>query len=71
MDECLEMMSRGINVSIVVDGSMLEKYMGVEVFSMDDTDLRPLDEQKGKFGYLKLKETLNKVYDTKFIIRLA
>lgn len=50
---------------------MLEKYMGVEVFSMDDTDLRPLDEQKGKFGYLKLKETLNKVYDTKFIIRLA
>jgi hypothetical protein len=71
MDECLEMMSRGINVAIVVDGSMPEKYMGVEVFSMDETDLRPLDEQKGKFGYLKLKETLNKMYDTKFILRLA
>lgn len=71
MDECLEMMSRGINVSIVVDGSMPESYLGVEVFSMDETDLRPLDEQKGKFGYLKLKETLNKVYDTKFILRLA
>lgn len=71
MDECLDMMSRGINVSIVVDGPMPEKYMGVDVFSMDDTDLRPLDEQKGKFGYLKLKETLNKDYDTKFILRLA
>ena len=71
MDECLEMMSQGINVSIVVDGSMPEKYMGVDVFSMDETDLRPLDDQRGKFGYLKLKETLNKVYDTTFIIRLA
>jgi hypothetical protein len=35
MDECLEMMSKGINVSIVVDGSMPEKYMGIEGVNSD------------------------------------
>lgn len=69
MDVCEQMMSKGINVSIVIDGEMPEEYNGVKVFSMDDTDLRPLDELKGKFGYLKLKQTLNKEYDSAFVIK--
>ena len=70
MDECRRMMALGINVSIVIDGAMPKMFMNKPVFSMDDTDLRPLDEAKGCFGYLKLKQTLNKEYDTKFIIKL-
>jgi hypothetical protein len=68
--DCDDARAKGINVSIVVDGEQPETWRGVKVFSMDETDLRPFDEQKGQYGYLKLKETLNKDYDTKFIIKL-
>ena len=69
MDECKQAQSKGLNVSIVVDGAIMPTFEGVKVFDMDSTDLRPLDKQKGQFGYLKLKQTLNKNYDSKFIIK--
>ena len=68
--ESLSAIDKGINVSIVVDGEMPKTYKGIDVFDMDSTDLRPLDKAKGSFGYLKLKQTLNKNYDSKFIIKL-
>lgn len=67
-DDCDQARAKGINVSIVVDGEKPTTWRGVNVFSMDETDLRPFDQEKGQYGYLKLKETLNKEYDTKFII---
>jgi len=70
MDECLLAMKLGINVSVVIDGKMPKTFKGKEVFSMDETDLRPLDTLKGAFGYLKLKETLNKKYDSRFVVTL-
>jgi len=69
MDECRRALALGINVSIVIDGAMPKMFMNKPVFSMDITDLRPLDEMKGAFGYLKLKETLNKDYDSSFVIK--
>ena len=69
MYECRMMLALGINVSIVIDGEMPTMFMNKPVFSMDITDLRPLDEMKGAFGYLKLKETLNKDYDSSFVIK--
>jgi hypothetical protein len=70
MSQSLSAIDKGINVSIVVDGEIPKTYKGIEVFDMDSTDLRPLDKAKGNFGYLKLKQTLNKDYDSKFIIKL-
>jgi hypothetical protein len=70
IEESFLAIDKGINVSIVVDGAMPKTYKGIDVFDMDSTDLRPLDKAKGKFGYLKLKQTLNKDYDSKFIIKL-
>jgi hypothetical protein len=70
MDECRKAQALGINVSIVIDGPMPAMFMGRRVFSMDTTDLRPLDELRGAFGYLKLKKTLNAEYDGKFVIKL-
>ena len=35
---------------------------------MDDTDLRPLDEERGAFGYLKLKGTINGIKNREFVI---
>jgi hypothetical protein len=67
-DDCDRARAKGINVSIVVDGEKPKTWRGVNVFSMDETDLRPFDQAIGQYGYLKLKETLNKAYDTKFII---
>lgn len=66
--DCDKARAKGINVSIVVDGPQPKTWRGVPVFSMDETDLRSFDVQKGQYGYLKLKETLNKAYDTKFVI---
>ncbi len=66
--ECNEAINQGLNVSIVVDGPQPKTFNGVPVFSMDETDLRPFDEQRGQYGYLKLKETLNKDYNNKFVI---
>ena len=68
--DCDDARAKGINVSIVVDGEQPKTWRGIPVFSMDETDLRSFDKQKGQYGYLKLKETLNKDYDTKFIIKL-
>jgi hypothetical protein len=70
MKECRFAQAMGVNVSVVVDGDMPSTFMGKPMFTMDDTDLRPLDSHKGCFGYLKLKQTLNKEYDTKFIVKL-
>ena len=70
MKESLEVMSMGVNVSIVFKGEMPKTYKGVDVFTMDDTDLRPLDKKSGAWGYLKLKETLNKEYDNRFVVDL-
>lgn len=67
-DDCDKARAKGINVSIVVDGPQPKTWRGIPVFSMDKTDLRSFDVQKGQYGYLKLKETLNKGYDTKFVI---
>lgn len=67
-DECKEAIQNGVNVSIVVNGPQPKTFNGVNVFSMDETDVRPLDEATGQYGYLKLKETLSGNYDTKFVI---
>jgi hypothetical protein len=70
MKECRFAQALGVNVSVVIDGDMPSMFLGKPMFTMDETDLRPLDESKGCFGYLKLKQTLNKEYDTKFIVKL-
>lgn len=67
-EECEEAIKNGVNVSIVVNGPQPKSFKGIKVFSMDDTDVRPLDEETGAYGYLKLKETLSGDYDTKFVI---
>lgn len=67
--ETEEAIDLGLNVAIVVDGDQPTHFNGVKVFSMDTTDVRHLDEQKGQFGYLKLKQTLNKAYDSNFVIK--
>lgn len=70
-DECKSAQERGIHVAFVVDGEMPDYFDGVKVFSMDETDLRPLDPLEtpyGNYGYLKLKETMNKDYDYNFVV---
>ena len=66
--EADEAMSRGYNVSFVLDGPMPLRFNKRKVFTMDDTDLRPLDEERGAFGYLKLKGTLNGIKNREFVI---
>lgn len=66
--DCEHARSQGLNVSIVVNGPMPRKFNGVDVFSMDETDLRPFDDQRGKYGYLKLKQTLTEIKDHNFVI---
>ena len=66
--EADEAMSRGYNVSFVLDGPMPLRFNKRKVFTMDDTDLRPLDEERGAFGYLKLKGTLNGIKNRDFVI---
>ena len=66
--EANEAMNRGYNVSFVLDGPMPLRFNKRKVFTMDDTDLRPLDEERGAFGYLKLKGTLNGIKNREFVI---
>ena len=66
--EADEAMNRGYNVSFVLDGPMPLRFKKRRVFTMDDTDLRPLDEERGAFGYLKLKGTLNGIKNREFVI---
>ena len=66
--EADEAMNRGYNVSFVLDGPMPLRFNKRKVFTMDDTDLRPLDEERGAFGYLKLKGTLNGIKNREFVI---
>ena len=66
--EADEAMSRGYNVSFVLDGPMPLRFKKRKVFTMDDTDLRPLDEERGAFGYLKLKGTINGIKNREFVI---
>jgi len=66
--EADEAMDRGYNVSFVLDGTMPLRFKKRKVFTMDDTDLRPLDEERGAFGYLKLKGTLNGIKNREFVI---
>ena len=63
-----EAMNRGYNVSFVLDGPMPLRFKKRKVFTMDDTDLRPLDEERGAFGYLKLKGTINGIKNREFVI---
>ncbi len=63
-----EAMNRGYNVSFVLDGPMPLRFKKRKVFTMDDTDLRPLDEDRGAFGYLKLKGTINGIKNREFVI---
>ena len=66
--EADEAMNRGYNVSFVLDGPMPLRFKKRKVFTMDDTDLRPLDEERGAFGYLKLKGTINGIKNRDFVI---
>lgn len=66
--EADEAMNRGYNVSFVLDGPMPLRFNKRKVFTMDDTDLRPLDEERGAFGYLKLKGTINGIKNREFVI---
>ena len=66
--EADEAMNRGYNVSFVLDGPMPLRFKKRKVFTMDDTDLRPLDEERGAFGYLKLKGTINGIRNREFVI---
>lgn len=66
--EADEAMNRGYNVSFVLDGPIPLRFKKRKVFTMDDTDLRPLDEERGAFGYLKLKGTLNGIKNREFVI---
>lgn len=66
--DCDQAIAQGVNVAIVVNGKRPKTFKGRDVFDMDIDDLRPFDEAKGSYGYLKLKETLNKEYDGSFII---
>ena len=66
--EADEAMNRGYNVSFVLDGPMPLRFKKRKVFTMDDTDLRPLDEERGAFGYLKLKGTINGIKNREFVI---
>lgn len=63
-----EAMNRGYNVSFVLDGPIPVRFNKRKVFTMDDTDLRPLDEERGAFGYLKLKGTINGIKNRDFVI---
>ena len=66
--EADEAMNRGYNVSFVLDGPIPLRFKKRKVFTMDDTDLRPLDEERGAFGYLKLKGTINGIRNREFVI---
>ena len=51
-------MAKGINIAIPVAKEDFEKALELEnTFSMDETDLRFLDQVKGQFGILKAKVT--------------
>jgi hypothetical protein len=67
-DDCEIARQNGLNIAVVFNGKQPQTYKGINTFSMDTTDLRPLDFVMGQIGYLKLKQTLNKEYDTKFIV---
>jgi hypothetical protein len=63
--------SKGINIAIPVAKEDFGKALKLEnTFSMDETDLRFLDTEKGKFGILKAKVTrgMQAGKDEKFIL---
>lgn len=67
-------MAKGINIAVPVAKEDFEKALKLEnTFSMDDTDLRFLDEGKGQFGILKAKVTkgMNAGKEEKFILSFA
>jgi len=68
MEECKQALAAGVNVSFVVNGPQPKSFAGVPVFSMDETDLRSFDDEKGQFGFLKFKQTLTEIKDTNFVI---
>jgi hypothetical protein len=67
-------LAKGINIAVPVATEDFEKALELEnTFSMDETDLRFLDKEKGQFGILKAKVTkgMSAGKEEKFILSFA